>query len=69
MATATYKPKDLTKILRPYSGEWVALSADGQRLAGHGPTPEVALKQAHKKGERNPILMGAPDKHWGSYIL
>lgn len=69
MATATYKPKDLTNILRPYAGQWVALSSDQQRVAGHGPTPEVALKQAHKKGERNPILMGAPDKQWGSYIL
>jgi len=65
----TYKPRDLTKILRPFGGEWVALSSDQQRVAGHGPTPEAALKQAHKKGERNPILMGAPDKHWGSYIL
>ena len=69
MATEVFKPKDLTKLLRPYGGEWVALSSDGQRVAGHGPTPEAALKQAHKKGERNPILMGAPEKTWGSYIL
>ncbi len=64
-----FKPKDLTKLLRPYGGEWVALSSDGQRVAGHGPTPEAALKQAHKKGEKDPILMGAPEKAWGSYIL
>ena len=69
MATEVFKPKDLTKLLRPYGGEWVALSSDGQRVAGHGPTPKVALKQAYKKRERNPILMGAPEKTWGSYIL
>lgn len=67
--TEVFKPKNLTKLLRPYGGEWVALSADGQRVAGHGSTPEAALKQAHKKGEKNPILMGAPEKAWGSYIL
>lgn len=64
-----FKPKDLTKLLHPYRGEWVALSSDGQRVAGHGSTPEAALKQARKKGEKNPILMGAPEKAWGSYIL
>lgn len=69
MATATSQPKDLTKILRPYRGEWVALSDDEKRVVGHGPTPEIALKQAHKKGERDPILMRAPDKGIGSYIL
>ncbi len=67
--TELFKPKDLTKLLRPYQGEWVALSSDGRRVAGHGATPEVALKQAHKKGEKDPILMGAPEKAWGSYIL
>jgi hypothetical protein len=69
MATGIFKAKDLTKLLRPYWGEWVALSSDGQRVVGHGPTPSAALKQAHKKGERNPILMGAPERTWGSYIL
>lgn len=69
MTRRTFQPKDLTKLLRPYGGEWVALSSDGRRVAGHGPTPETALKQAHKKRGKDPILMGAPEKTWGSYIL
>lgn len=69
MVEQTFRPRDLTKLLKPYPGEWIALSSDGQRVAGHGPTPEEALKQARKKRERNPVLMGAPEKTWGSYIL
>ncbi|MBI4227696.1 MAG: hypothetical protein HY600_05460 [Candidatus Omnitrophica bacterium] len=63
------KPMNLAKILRPYVGEWVALSADGQRVAGHGPSPEIAVRRAKRKGERDPILIGAPEKGWGGYIL
>lgn len=69
MTMTLAKPMNLTKILRPYHGEWVALSSDGQRVAGHGPSPEMALRQAKKKGERDPILIGAPEKGWGGYLL
>ena len=53
-------PIDLTKLLTPYKGEWVALSHDEKRLLGHGKTIEEALSTA-KGTEERPLLMKVSD--------
>jgi hypothetical protein len=55
-------PHDLTQLLSPYPGEWVALSHDEQRVLGHGQTITEALAPV-KKEEGRPLLMKVPDKH------
>ena len=56
-------PVDLTKLLAPYKGEWVALSHDEQRVLGHGKTIDEALVGAKKCGEDRPIIIKAPDQY------
>ncbi len=56
-------PTDLAKLLKPYAGKWITLSRDESRVVGHGSTIDEAIDQAHKKGERHPILIKSPDSH------
>jgi len=68
MPTSCPEPIDLTKILEPYEGEWVALSSDQKRVVGHGPTPHNALEMAKEKGEKDPILFGVPDAYSSHFL-
>ena len=54
-------PIDLTRLLAPYKGEWVALSSDETRMLGHGKTIEEALTLARGKEEGRPLLIKVPD--------
>jgi hypothetical protein len=59
---------DLSKILEPYSNEWVALSKDETRVVASGKTVKETLQKAIEKGERSPILTKVP-KEYGNYVL
>ncbi len=59
---------DLTTLLAPYPGEWVALSQDETRVVGHGATIEAALKQAVQNGVEHPVILKAPDQYT-SFLL
>ena len=63
MASTQPLPIDLTKLLSPYQGQWVALSSDERRVLGHGKTIDEALEGSKKCGEERPILIKAPDQH------
>ena len=60
MSHARPMPIDLTKLLKPYIGEWVALSHDETRVLGHGKTIDEALAHV-KKEEGRPLLMKVPE--------
>jgi len=60
--------RDLSKILKKYSNEWLALSSDQKRVLGRGNHPRDAYRKAKAKGEDRPILLRAP-KDFGTYIL
>ncbi len=62
-------PIDLTKLLAPYKGEWVALSHDEKRVLGHGKTIEEALSMARKAEEGRPLLIKVPDDEGGGFVL
>jgi hypothetical protein len=62
------KAIDMTPIIRKYPGYFVALSYDRKKVLGKGRTPEEALKQANKKGYKNPILTRIPYEN-RSYLL
>ena len=68
MSTAVLEPIDLSKILAKHANCWVALSADERRVVAAAKSPQEALKRAHAKGERDPILMWAPKEH-SAYIV
>ena len=54
-------PIDLTRLLAPYKGEWVALSHDEKSVLGHGKTIEVALSEAECAAQGRPLLMKVSD--------
>ena len=56
-------PINLVKLLRPYKGEWVALTHDEKKVLGHGKSIDAALAGAKRAGESKPFLMKVPDKH------
>lgn len=62
------KTIDLSKILEPYSNEWVALSIDEKKVIASGKTVKEALQKAKQKGENSPILTKVPTEY-GNYVL
>jgi hypothetical protein len=62
------KAIDMTPIMKKYPGYFVALSYDRKKVLGKGRTPEEALKEANKKGYKDPILTKIPYEN-RSYLL
>ena len=54
------KPIDLTKILKPYEGKWVALTPDETKVLGASTDLDEALKQAREKGFPCPFIIKSP---------
>ena len=59
---------DLSKILKPYSDEWVALSGNETKVIASGKTVKEVLKKAKEKGENSPIITKVPTEY-GNYVL
>ena len=60
--------EDLSKILKPYSNEWVALTEERDRVVGHGRNLEQVVKEAKERGENHPVVTKVP-KDYGNYVL
>lgn len=52
----------LTEEALKYKNEWVAFSADYQRVVGHGVTGKEASQQARDHGEEHAILLFIPEQ-------
>ena len=62
MATTAF-PIDLRELLKPYKGEWVALSHDEKQVLGHGKTIDEALSMAKSKSpDERPVLIKVPSE-------
>lgn len=62
------KAYDLSKTLKKYSSEWVALEPNTSKVISSGKSPKTALSEAKKKGIEHPVLTRVP-KNYGTYIL
>ena len=62
------KAIDMTPIIKKFPGYFVALSSDRKKVLGKGHTPEEALKEAKRKGYKDPILTRIPHEN-RSYLL
>ena len=62
------KAIDMTPIIKKYPGYFVALSYDRKKVLGKGRTPEEALKEANRKGYKDPLLTRIPCEN-RSYLL
>ncbi len=58
----------MTPIIKKYPGYFVALSYDRKKVLGKGRTPEEALRQANRKGYKDPLLTRIPYEN-RSYLL
>ena len=61
--TQVQEQKDLTRLLAPHKGKWVALSHDHKTVVGVGTSIEIALRKAKEEGEDRPLLVKSPDKY------
>jgi len=68
MKKETIKIKDLSKILKPYSNQWVALSENEEKVVSYGKTVKEVIKKAEEKGVKSPIVTKVPAEY-GSYVL
>jgi len=64
----TIQVQDLSKILKPYSNEWVALSEETNKVISSGQNLSKVVEEAHKKGEKHPVVTRVP-KDYGNYVL
>ena len=55
------KPIDLSKILNPFKGKWVALSNDETKVVASGDSLKEVRQKAIKKRENDPIIFKVPD--------
>ena len=62
------KAIDMTPIIKKYPGYFVALTYDRKRVLGKGRTPEEAIREANRKGYKDPILTRIPYEN-RSYLL
>ncbi len=53
--------RHLPREIKDLKNEWVAISSDWTRVAGHGETPEAALAQAAAADELYPTLIFIPE--------
>ena len=54
---------DLSKILRPYKGKWVAISEDKKRVVCSADTIEEVVRKSKEIKDGEPVIMRVPDEH------
>ena len=54
---------DLSQLLRPYKGKWVAISGDKSQVLCTASTIEEVLKESENYKDRQPIILRVPDEH------
>ena len=55
--------RSLAKLIEPFSGRWVALTADEKTVLSVSSSIKKAVDQAKKKGERQPFLIKSPNAY------
>lgn len=59
----------VNRLIKPYPGQWVALSQDDTRVISVRKSFEAALNNAHKKGEACPHIVKVPDGSWSAIVF
>ena len=60
---------DINRLIKPYPGQWVALSQDDTHVVSVGRSFEGVLNSAHKKGEPRPHIVKSPDGSWAAIVF
>lgn len=59
----TLQPINISELLRPYPGKWVALNQSETTVVGVGDSIQIAVEQAKLAGEEHPIVVKSPDQY------
>ncbi len=63
-------PIDLSKLLKPHKGQWVALSQDEKQVLGYGKSIDEALAMAKRvSAHERPLLIKVPDEGSGFVLI
>ena len=54
------KPVDLSKLIEPFAGQWVALTPDEKKFLGASLDLNEALRKAKSKGVSRPLIIKSP---------
>ena len=60
---------NINRLIKPYPGQWVALSADDHEVVTVGKSFQSVLNKAHKKGESCPHMVKSPDGSVAAFIF
>ena len=61
--------KSVNRLIKPFAGQWVALSSDDREVVAVGKSFQAVLDKAHKKGESCPHLVKSPDSSTAAFIF
>jgi len=61
--------KNINRLIKPFPGRWVALSADDRQVVSVGNSFQAVLNKAHRKGESCPHLVKSPDSSTAAFIF
>lgn len=54
---------DLSELLRPYKGKWVALSEDKKKVICAADTIEEVIQGSKGVKDGEPVILRVPDEH------
>lgn len=54
---------NLKSLFRKFSGTWLALDPDSNKVIATASSPKVAIKKAQKLGVNHPVLTRAPKEN------
>ena len=60
---------NVNRLIKPYPGQWVALSADDSHVVCVRKSFEAVLNEAHKIGESCPHIVKVPDGSWSAIMF
>jgi len=61
--------KNINRLIKPFPGQWVALSRDDSHVVSVGKSFQAVLNDAHKKGETAPHVVKSPDGSTAAFIF
>jgi len=61
--------KSVGQLIKPFAGQWVALSSDDRQVVTVGKSFQAVLNKAHRKGESCPHLVKSPDSSTAAFIF
>ena len=60
---------NVNRLIKPFPGQWVALSHDDTHVVSVGRNFQMVLNTAHKKGEPRPHIVKSPDASWAALVF